>query len=314
MPNNKGQFTDADLDKPGQFTDADIAQAPTRTDSQAKSNKSQLYSIYHKATPESRSNIDTALPILGYGSIAAPMIAAPVMGALEEGLPMAATRLAGAYLGGKAGSKVGGDVGGIFGETGREVGSTVGGLAGTAIGGGAPSLFKKAPYVGDWFSRADKTGTLSEAALPEGKNWAEPSTPFNPNERGGSAWSLQRKVTPELQQEAEGGNPQAQAVMRRLNPNAGNIIIPRPRVGEGGYGGWKPPGLQSLDPFIPQSQTFSSGERANIAGGSALTDPDWQAGEQTHEIARLKSILRNPKATPEDIRIANSQLANWSNK
>jgi len=50
---------------------------------------------------------------------------------------------------------------------------------------------------------------------------------------GGESWSMQRKVTPQLQQAASAGDPGAIDTMRRLNPTWAPVIKPRGSEFEG---------------------------------------------------------------------------------
>lgn len=54
---------------------------------------------------------------------------------------------------------------------------------------------------------------------------------------------------------------------------------------------------------------YRPSEKAGVMSGKRKDlGPEFESGEQAHEIERNKSILRNPKATPEDRRIAQTRL------
>lgn len=152
---------------------------------------------------------------------------------------------------------------------------------------------------------------------------------------GGEAWSMQRRVTPQLQTAVRAGDPGAVSTAMRLDPTYKPIVIPR----EAGTTGTSPSQLESIrassglfgvdtsteaattapSPISSSGITSPKGNPTPFQGlrpevqqmttpGKAAGVPEWVAGQKDYEIQRLKGVLRNPNATEQERAIAQSQL------
>lgn len=149
----------------------------------------------------------------------------------------------------------------------------------------------------------------ARAAAPESVSiFPEPHEPML-GDRPGAMWSVGREsVLPEA---AGRGAPGAGDVLR----NIGKPIIYTPREGVG-YPGPKSiteDGSAAAAPAPPPSITeppnYKQSEKAaTMSAKPRDLGPEWSAGELQHEIQRNKSIIRNPRATAEDIAIAKDRL------
>lgn len=142
--------------------------------------------------------------------------------------------------------------------------------------------------------------------------YPEPRTPLA-EDRPGAAWSIPRE---ELPAAAQRGQPGAVETMRNLGRPI--ILTPRGAVGttnpefmavrQAAYDPFSPTSEQvNASPFAPQLRQEVN-EMAVPSAASRV--PEWQAGQVDMEIARLKNILRDPRATAEEQSIAQSQLRN----
>lgn len=69
--------------------------------------------------------------------------------------------------------------------------------------------------------------------------------------------------------------------------------------------------LDRAEPAKAGEKIGSAGTKATKIESAKINNPDWEAGERTHEINRLKEVLRNRAATAEERSIAESQLKNY---
>lgn len=136
----------------------------------------------------------------------------------------------------------------------------------------------------------------------------EPRDPM-PGDRPGAMWSVGRESI--LPESAGRGAPGAGDVLR----NIGKPIIYTPREGIGYPGprsiteGGSATTAPEPPPSITAPSTYKQSEKAaTMSAKPRDLGPEWSAGELQHEIQRNKAIIRNPRATAEELAIAKDRL------
>lgn len=278
-------------------TTEEVAPTPTpgalgNRPSQAASNHNPLYSMYRKATPESRNRItNVGLPLIeGEAAIGGALTPFLDLGLTGMAARTAAGGAIGGFTGQEAGGYVGGKIGGMVGEEklGRGVGGTIGGL----IGGGA-GLYagnklpfrsiagdianKFSPSLGEFINPTKGASKVSGGTLSQISSEAdvlhvpEPHSP-QPGVPPGSMFSATNEQLPRLAKAARPG------ALDAFRARGGTAIVTVPEDAQ-----WKPPGLGTL------------GETPSIPSAPKQTGIMPWSDSQEAEHQRLYSDLLDPK-------------------